>query len=138
MHRAFDRVTMETTVHLLVAGFALIAAGLSGLRGTAVLVGILLAITVVLFTVRSLVPPLGTIFGYDLQGLLENSWGGPAVAAITAAITLGATPGELQSLGGLLGLAAMANYFLRPAYFIGYSLVASALNDARPIEQLED
>lgn len=132
MHRTLDRVTLEATVHLLVAGFALIGAGVAGLDGSAILVGVLLAAAVVLFAARGFIPPLETLFGHDVQRTLEDVWIAPALAATTTAIALGATPGELQSLGGILGLVAMLNYFLRPLYYGIYSVVASERDTTRP------
>ena len=132
MYRTLDRVTMEATVHLLVAGFLLIAASLAGLEGSPVLVGVLLLAAVALFAVRGFVPPLGRPMGYDLRQTLEDGWIVPALAATTTALALGATPAELQSLGGILGLVAMLNYFLRPVYYGVYSLVASEHETKRP------
>jgi hypothetical protein len=36
-------------------------------------------------------------------------------------VGFGASPGEVQALGGLLGLVAMANYFFRPVYYAVYA-----------------
>lgn len=132
MHRALDRVTMEATVHLLVAGLLLIAASVAGVDGSVAFVGGLLVAAVALFAVRGRVPPVGTVFGHDLQRTLGDLWIAPALAATTTAVSLGATPGELQSLGGVLGLVAMLNYFLRPIYYGVYSLVASEPDTTRP------
>lgn len=132
MYRTLDRVSMEATIHLLVAGFVLIGASVVGLRGSAVLVGVLLAGAVALFAVRGFVPPLGRPMGHDLQQTLEDIWIAPLLAATTTAMALGATSAELQSLGGLLGLVAMLNYFLRPVYYGVYSLVASERETTRP------
>lgn len=132
MHRTLDRVTLEATVHLLVAGIILIAASVAGLDGSAALVGVLLVAAVVLFAVRGSAPPLGTVLGHDVQRTLADVWIAPALAATTTAVALGATPGELQSLGGILGLVAMLNYFLRPVYYGIYSVVASETDTTRP------
>jgi hypothetical protein len=35
----------------------------------------------------------------------------------------GASPEELQALGGIAGFVGMINYFLRPVYFLVYSLL---------------
>ena len=132
MHRALDRMTMEATVHLLVAGALLIAASLADLGGSAALVGVLLVAAVALFAVREYVPPLGTVLGHDVQRTLTDLWIAPALAATTTAVALGSTPGELQSLGGILGLVAMVNYFLRPVYYAVYSLTASERDQTSP------
>jgi hypothetical protein len=132
MYRTLDRVSMEATAHLLVAGLVLIAASVAGLHGSAALAGVLLLAAVALFAVRDRVPPLGRMLGYDLQRTLADLWIAPLLAATTTADALGATPGELQSLGGILGLVGMINYFLRPVYYGLYSLVASEPDGTRP------
>jgi hypothetical protein len=132
MYRALDRLTLEATVYLLVAGLLLIGASLASLDGSAVVVGVLLVAAVALFAVRQRVPSLGTLFNHDLQRTLRDLWIAPALAATTTAVALGASPGELQSLGGVLGLVAMLNYFLRPVYYGAYSLVASGRERTRP------
>ena len=132
MDRALDRVSIEGTVFLLVAGFLLIGASLVDVGATVPLAAVSLLLTIALFAARDYVPPIGTVAGRDLRGVLTDSWIATALAATTTAVALGATPGELQSLGGLLGLVAMANYFLRPVYFAVYALLASAVERTHP------
>lgn len=132
MHRALDRVTLEVTVHLLVAGFALIGASLAGVGATLPLVGVLLLVSVALFAAKGRVPSPGPYLRADLRRTLGDVWIAGVLAATTSALALGATAGELQALGGILGLVAMANYFLRPLYHVAYSLVASVLERTRP------
>lgn len=131
MYRALDRVTLEATVHLLVAGVSLIAASIAGVDGSALLVGACLAAAIGLFAVRQRVPPMGTVLGHDVQRTLEDLWIAPALAATTTALALGATPGELQALGGILGLVAMLNYFLQPVYYGVYAYLAGNDDAAR-------
>lgn len=119
-----DRVTFEASVHLLAAGLILIAAGVAGVGGSVAFVGLALVAAVALFAVRRRVPSPGTVAGHDLRYLIDDSWIVPALAATTAAVALGASPGEMQTLGGVLGLVAVANYFLRPAYYLVYSFAA--------------
>mgnify|MGYP000645744750 CR=1 FL=1 len=52
---------------------------------------------------------------------------GPALAAVATALVFGATPAEVQTVGGLLGFLGMVNYFLRPVYHMAYSFVESAV-----------
>jgi hypothetical protein len=57
-------------------------------------------------------------------------WAGPLVAAGVMLVGWGATPGELQSLGGVVGLVGMVNLLLRPVYH--YTIAAArALNQIR-------
>jgi len=44
-------------------------------------------------------------------------------AAVPLVLELGATPAEMEAMGGLLGLAGMVNYFLRPLYLVVYGIV---------------
>lgn len=132
MHRVLDRVTLHATVYLLVAGGVLIAASAVGLGGSAALVALLLAATVVFFAVREFVPLPPNAFGRGIRSAFEDVWIATALAATATAVTLDATPGELQALGGLLGLIAMVNYFLRPIYYGCYVVVSSLGDEKRP------
>lgn len=117
MERALDAAVAEFTVLLLVAAFALIGASLLGLGGSLPLAIAMALATVGLFAVRH---PLATLAEdyYLLARTLEDGWIGTTAATLTVLVALGATPGELQSLGGLIGLVGMLNYFLRPVYRI--------------------
>ena len=44
------------------------------------------------------------------------------VAAVAVVLFPEATAGEVQALGGLIGLAGMGNYFLRPVYRLVYGV----------------
>lgn len=132
MQQTLGRVTKETTVALLVAGFVLIGAGMGGLAGRAPLVAGLVAATVATYLLRTRVPDLGVRAGHDLGLYLRDAWIAFAVATVVALFLFGATPGELQTVGGLLGLGGMLNYFLRPLYFGVYGLAASAVDGTRP------
>ena len=127
MHRVLDRATLEATVHLLAAGLVLIGVGLTGRRASVGLVAVLLVATLALFAVRGFVPALGRFGGHDVRQYVADAWVATALAATTTTVALGASPGELQALGALLGLVAMLNYFLRPVYYVVYSLAVSAL-----------
>lgn len=124
MEMAIRRVTMQVTVVCLVASATLLALGLAGATASLVLVGLLIALTAGLYRTRPS-PSIGYVLGIDVDAVLESLWVAPAVAAVPLVVELGATPAEMQALGGLLGLAGMANYFLRPLYLLGYSVVAS-------------
>lgn len=132
MQQTLGRVTKETTVALLVAGFVLIGAGLGGLRGGAPLVGGLVAATVVAYLLRTEVPDLGVHAGHDLGLYVRDAWIAFGVATVVVLFLFGATPGELQTAGGLLGLGGMLNYFLRPLYFGVYGFAASRVGGSRP------
>lgn len=117
---------------LIVAGFVLIGAGVAGLRGgTPVFVG-LVAATGAAYLLRTGVPDLGVVAGHDLGLYVRDGWIALAIATVVVVFTYGATPGELQTLGGLLGLGGMLNYFLRPLYFGVYGFATSVVDFARP------
>lgn len=110
-----DRLLQATAV-LLFASATLIAPALAGL-GTSLPLAVGLAVlAVVLFAVRERLAELGPVARVPVGGYLVVAWVAPLVGAAAVVLLPGATPGELQALGGLLGLLGMANYFLRPVY----------------------
>lgn len=111
----------------LVASALLIGASLLEIGGGAALVGPLLLLAVVLAAVRNRVPQPGWRFGQNVDLYLRDLWVGPALAAVATALVFGATPAEVQTVGGLLGFLGMVNYFLRPVYHVVYSFVESAV-----------
>lgn len=132
MQQTLRRVTTETTMALLVAGFVLIGAGRAGLSAEAPLVGALVVATTGAYLLRTAAPDPGVYAGHDVGQYLRDGWVALGVATVVALFLFGATPGELQTLGGLLGLGGMVNYFLRPAYVGAYGVVASLRDRARP------
>jgi len=113
---------LRVTFVLVLASLCLLLAGFAGLSGSLVLVGAALVATGGLFALRTVLDTGPTVLGHDLGAYGRVLWAGPAVAAVVCLFFLGATPAELQTLGGLVGLAGMANYFLRPLYGFGYKL----------------
>ncbi|WP_225332721.1 hypothetical protein [Halomicrobium urmianum] len=122
--RALVRTTAALTVQLLVASALLVGASLVGTGADLPVVVAFAAASVALFAVRDRLPDVGVVVGHDIDRYLADLWTGAAAAAVTALVLLGATPGELQAAGGLVGLAAMANHFLRPFYALAADLVA--------------
>jgi len=115
--------SVRATFVLLVASLVLIGPGLAGIGSSLLLVVALLVLAVGLFALRTLVPDGPTVRHRDLGAYGRVLWAGPAVAAAVCLAFLGASPAELQALGGLVGLLGMANYFLRPVYRAGSALV---------------
>ncbi|WP_254272925.1 hypothetical protein [Haloarcula marina] len=124
--------TMQVTALLLVASGLLLALGFAGVPASVPLVGLLLAFAVGLYLTRPDGGEFGYVVGLDVDSLLESLWLAPAIAAVPLLFELGATPEEVQALGGLLGLAGMVNYFLRPLYLLLYSVVSSLSGDSGP------
>ncbi|ACV46843.1 MULTISPECIES: hypothetical protein [Halomicrobium] len=122
MQRVFDERAMEATALLLVASVLLIGASLAGIGGGVPLVAVLALIAVTLAAGRERLPRPGRRLGQDLDRYVRDLWVAPALAAAASAFVFGATPAEIQTVGGLLGFVGMVNYFLRPVYHAGYSL----------------
>jgi hypothetical protein len=121
------RETLRLTFALLAGSVALIAAGLAGFEGSLVLVGVLLVVAGGLYALRGVATELEPVWRYDPRPYAAVVWTGPLLAAVVLVLTgLGASAGELQALGGFLGLAGMANYFLRPVYVVLASLLGTA------------
>ncbi len=114
---------VRTTFVLVVASLVLVGAGLAGLGSSLVLALTALGLAVALFVLRTQVPDGPTVFDSELGDYGRVAWAGPAVATVVCLAFLGATPAELQTLGGLVGLVGMANYFLRPVYSAGSMLL---------------
>jgi hypothetical protein len=72
-------------------------------------------------------------YGVYLSGL----WLGPVVAAIVAiaGFVIGASAGELQALGGIVGLVGVFNLILRPVYRVVHYVVAGAVQIGREIQE---
>lgn len=108
--------TFRATVVLLAASLTLIGPGIAGLGGSLGLAVAQVALAAVLFVGRDRLGTGPSALGHDLGYYGEVLWLGPLVGAAVTVLGLTATPAELQALGGLVGLAGMANYFLRPVY----------------------
>ena len=114
---------VRATFVLLVASVGLLAAGLAGTAASPALAAALLGAGGALFAVRDRLDPGPAFAGRDPGSYGRLLWAGPVVAGAVCLAFLGATPAELQSLGGLVGLVGMANYFLRPVYRAGSVVV---------------
>jgi len=117
--------TMQVTVLLLVAAALAIGLGVAGVGASLPIVVGLLVLTAVLYAGRPEEGRFGSVAGVDADGIVQSLWVAPLVTALPLLVRLSATPGEMQAIGGLLGLAGMANYFLRPVYLLGYDLAAA-------------
>lgn len=119
-----DRLLQATAV-LLLASVLLVAPGAAGLGTSIPLAFALAALAGVLFVLRDRLAALGPVAGLPLGGYLHVAWVGPLVAAAAVVLSPGASPGELQAIGGFCGLLGMVNYFLRPVYALAIGLVRS-------------
>jgi len=121
MDRLDEAVVLRLTVVLLAAGLPLVALGTAGVAASSLLVvGLLAAGGAGYVTAQRLD---GTaIERVDEDRYYADLWIGFVLAAAVLLVWLDATPGEVQSLGGLVGLVGMANYFMRPVYYLLYGL----------------
>ncbi len=123
VQRSLRGLATESTVVPLTAGLLLIGLSLAGVGASLPLALALGAASVAAFLGRDSLPTVGRVLGHDLDRYLRDAWTALGLAALTVLLGTGATPGELQALGGLLGLLGMVNYFLRPAYLLAIELV---------------
>ncbi|MFB6222637.1 MAG: hypothetical protein ABEH86_03060 [Haloarcula sp.] len=121
--------TMRVTALLLVAAALAIGFGVAGIGASLPLVVALLVLTAALYATSPDDDSLDPVAGVDVGGIIGSLWLAPLITALPLLVHLSATPGEMQAIGGLLGLVGMANYFLRPLYLLGYDLV-SAVRDS--------
>ncbi|MFC6975275.1 hypothetical protein ACFQL1_12455 [Halomicroarcula sp. GCM10025709] len=113
--------TLQATLLLLVAGLLLVGLSLLGVGASLPLAAGLVVLAIGLFLTRP-ETTVGRVAGVDVDQILRWLWLALVLAAVPLVIRPTATPGEVQSLGGLVGLAGMANYFLRPLYLLGYDI----------------
>ena len=121
MERWRDEPEVRLTLALLAGSAVLIGVGTAGVGGSVALVAALAALAV-LANVGGRALLDSAWRRVDLHAYAADLWVGVLVAAVAVAAVPDATPGEVQALGGLVGLAGMVNYFLRPVYRLVYGL----------------
>lgn len=120
MATAIQTGTMQVTVLCLIASGTLLALGAAGVPASLALVAFLLVLSAGLYYTRPDTDG-GRLLGIDIGRLLATLWLAPALSALAVVVEPTASPAELLALGGLVGLAGMLNYFLRPVYLLAYS-----------------
>jgi hypothetical protein len=121
MERWRDEPEVRLTLALLAGAAVLVALGTAGVGGSVVLVVALAALTALASAAGDEL--LETAWQrVDSHGYVADLWVGFLVAGVAVLLVLDATPGEVQALGGLVGLVGMVNYFLRPVYRILFGL----------------
>ena len=112
----------HVTAALIVASVVLIGASLVGRAGGLGLAGGLVAASGLLWWARDHLAEAPTVVGYDLGWYGARLWTGVLVAAALAGVARGLSPGELQAVGGGVGLLGATNHVLRPLYLYGLGL----------------
>lgn len=117
-----SRYATQLTAVLVAASVALIVPGAAGIGASFPLVVVTVAAGIALQSGVRRVKRHPKVSTTRLGDVLRVVPTGVILAGLVVLFSPGATPGELQALGGLCGLVGMLNYFLRPAY----GLVAGA------------
>jgi len=129
MDGKYERGILRITAVFLIAAGILIPAGPLGVEPSAMLVLGLFLLGMVLFTAWQ----NADAYSKYLSGM----WLGPVIAAVITgyAITIRASPGELQALGGIAGIVGVINLLLRPVYRILHYVFVVTLQIGREIQE---
>jgi hypothetical protein len=127
MERWHESPEIRLTLVLLAGAVPLVAAGTAGVAASPWLVLGLVALAALLRVLGGRLT-LTAWTRVDTSRYVLDLWLGPVAAAVVILASLDASPGEVQALGGLVGLAGMVNYFLRPIYHLLYTLSARYSN----------
>ena len=129
MDEKYERGILRVSAVFLLAAVLLIPVGYAGIAASPILpVGFaVLAAGLYVAWQRS------EEYGVYLSGL----WLGPVVAAVVAiaGFGIGVSAGELQALGGIVGLVGVFNLILRPVYRVVHYVVAGAVQIGREIQE---
>lgn len=116
MQEYHDRALSFTYI-LLTAATLLIGCSFLGLSGDGPVLGVLLALGAVLAAAREQLEAIPSVIGYRVGRFARDLWLGPVIAVVLVFLVKpGATPEELQAIGGMAGVIGMGNYFLKPVY----------------------
>jgi hypothetical protein len=107
---------LRFTVVCLATSATLIAPGVAGLAPSLPLAGALFALGAACAAVRDDLSSLPTAVGYDLGRYGQDLWLAGVLGGLVVLLGPGESAVELLTLGGLVGLVGMANYFLRPIF----------------------
>lgn len=124
MHQRYDRLTRQVTSVALAASALLVGLGIAGYTPSILWALAGAGVAASLAVGREFLAALGSHEAFEIHA--ETLWIGPALAAVVLVLFGDLTPGELQTVGALIGLLGMANYLLRPLYLLVGSLLSRA------------
>lgn len=131
MEYRFERFVIVSSTVLLVAAGLSIVLGSLGLGASLPVAGLLTLLAAATVSLRRLDAPA------SLTPYLDWLWVGPTVAAAVTVVGVlqGWTAGELQAVGGLVGLLGVVNLFLRPVYRLLSYVLGSIAQIGREIQE---
>ncbi|WP_136717688.1 hypothetical protein [Halorientalis salina] len=129
MDEKYERGILRISAVFVLAAALLVPLGFLGMPATLSIVGGMLALAFALFYAWQ----YSDAYNQYLSGL----WLGPAIAAAFAlyGLFIGASPGELQALGGIAGLIGVLNLLLRPVYRLIHYVLTVTLQIGREIQE---
>lgn len=76
----------------------------------------------------------------DVRTYLSGLWLGPVVALLFViyGLLIGASPGEIQALGGIAGIVGVVNLLLRPVYRLLHYVLAGAIQIGKEMQDDRD
>jgi len=129
MDEKYERGILRISAVFVLAAALLIPLGFLGISATpGIVVGLILLAVVLFYAWQN-----SDEYSMYLSGL----WLGPAIAAVVGIYgsLIGASPGELQALGGVVGLLGVLNLLLRPVYRIAHYVLTVTLQIGREIRE---
>jgi hypothetical protein len=114
---------LRLTIVCLATSATLIVPGVAGFEPSLGLAGALFALGAACVAVRNRLAALPTVVGYDLGRYGQDLWLAGVLGGLVVLFGPAESAVELLSLGGVVGLLGMANYFLRPLFvtIIGFA-----------------
>lgn len=107
---------LRLTIVCLATSATLILPGIAGLDPSLPLAGALFVLGAACVAVRDRLTDLPTVVGYDLGRYGQDLWLAGVLGGLVVLLGPAESAVELLTLGGVVGLLGMANYFLRPVF----------------------
>jgi hypothetical protein len=129
MDEKYERGILRISGVFILAAALLIPLGFVGVGASIVVVGAMVALSAGLYVAWQ--------NSEEYSMYLSGLWLGPVIAAIVTlvGIVIGASPGELQALGGVTGLIGVINLLMRPIYRFAYWFLGGAIQIGREMRE---